>query len=69
MNNNQDANYRKAKREKQFDEKVKLENRITELEKKLWQVQSEKDSAIKENTRFRKWIERLFIRINTLESR
>lgn len=35
MNNNQDANYRKAKREKQFDENVKLENRITELEKKL----------------------------------
>lgn len=67
MNNNQDANYRKSKREKQFDEKVKLENRITELENKLWKVQSEKDSAMKDNERFRKWIERLFARIHLLE--
>lgn len=68
MNNNQDANYRKAKRWKEFDEKVKLEERITELESKLWKVQSEKDSAMKDNERFRKWIERLFARIHVLEN-
>lgn len=35
MMNNEEAKYRKEKREKQFDEKVKLENRITELESRL----------------------------------